>query len=176
MKNLQKKPHKGNHIKFKRIDGIKRIRSLHNLWPGHKLVSNFCELKYDLSRQSMQVYLHTPFHQAKDITKISLQGLTWNNQLKPVKVNNILEIEIQYQKRKLWGLTWAVGFPTPNVKVEIFELRKVTSPSTRSEYRSEKNTRYSDIIVIKTAWVLDIPLQKKVPINKHAMQGTYKMV
>jgi len=66
--------------------------------------------------------------------------------------------------------------PTPNVKVEIFELRNVTSPSTRSEYRSEKNTRYSDIIVIKTAWALDIPLQKKVPINKHAMQGTYKMV
>lgn len=49
---------------------------------------------------------------------------------------------------------------TPNVKVERFELRNVIRPSARSENRSEKNTKYNDIDVIKMAWALDIPLQK----------------
>ena len=50
---------------------------------------------------------------------------------------------------------------TPNEKVDSDELRNVIKPACRwSEKRSDKKTKYKDMIVIKMAWTVEIPLQK----------------
>lgn len=50
---------------------------------------------------------------------------------------------------------------TPRAKVERGELRNVIFPLSRSEKRSDQNTKYSDIDVIKIAWIVDNPLPKQ---------------
>ena len=71
-----------------------------------------------------------------------------------------IEVPNRKEKKRKYEIQWSSIVLTPNTKVERCELRKIISPSRRlSEKRSEMNTRYSDIIVIKMAWTLDIPLQ-----------------
>ena len=54
---------------------------------------------------------------------------------------------------------------TPNAKDESGELRKVMVPARQwSEYRSDQNTKYRDIIAINIAWTVDMPLQNFMPI------------
>lgn len=50
---------------------------------------------------------------------------------------------------------------TPNVKLERCELRNVIGPSSLSENKPDKKTRYADIIVMNIAWTVDIPLEQK---------------
>jgi hypothetical protein len=51
---------------------------------------------------------------------------------------------------------------TPRANVDNAELRSVRSSADwLSEYRFEQNTKYKDIVVIKTAWIVDIALHRK---------------
>lgn len=48
---------------------------------------------------------------------------------------------------------------TPNAKDESGELRKVMVPARWwSEYKSDQNTKYKDIVAIYIAWTVDMPL------------------
>jgi hypothetical protein len=55
-------------------------------------------------------------------------------------------------------MKWSSSVRTPNIKLERLELLEVTGPSSLSENKPEKNTRYTDITVMNIAWTVDMPL------------------